>query len=149
MDSLAEGAAVAEGVMSSWLFFDPESDEARGTKVKAKTSAKSRREKRLFCVACRAWITHQDECIPVQGAHEHDCTNPHGLSFRIGCFRSARGCSRHGAATLEYSWFTGYAWRIALCAKCQTHLGWEFETNGDGFYGLILNRLTSRAGTQG
>ena len=134
---------MTELVISPWLFFDPESDEARGTKVKAKTNAKPRREKRLFCAACRAWITHQDERIPVQGAHEHDCTNPHGLSFHIGCFRSARGCSRQGTAIMEHTWFKGYAWRIALCAKCQTHLGWSFETEGGGFYGLILSRLVS------
>ena len=134
---------MAELAITPWLFFDPEGDEARGTKVKAKTDAKSRREKRLFCVACRAWITHQDERIPVQGAHEHKRTNPHGLSFHIGCFRSARGCAHHGAATMEHTWFKGHAWRIALCAKCQTHLGWTFETEGGGFYGLILDRLTS------
>lgn len=26
----------------------------------------------------------------------------------------------------EFSWFPGYAWQIAVCAKCQSHIGWKF-----------------------
>jgi len=45
--------------------------------------------------------------------------------------------------TTEFTWFNGYAWRIAVCAKCRQHLGWRFESPQDYFHGLILNQLTS------
>jgi hypothetical protein len=45
-----------------------------------------------------------------------------------------------GGASAEFSWFSGYRWRVALCGRCLGHLGWRFE-QGDSFYGLILDRL--------
>ena len=130
-----------------WLcLFDPEEDMSRRERASVHVGPARKRENRLFCLSCHVLITNQDERVPIQGAHEHMCTNPHGLTFRVGCFRSARGCRHFGEATSEHTWFQGYRWRIALCAKCQTHLGWIFEAPVDGFYGLILDRLTSRSG---
>ena len=136
----AESAAV-EPARPLLLFFDPVTGRKRQARRHA--TEKERLEKRLFCAACRHPVTHQDARISVQGAHEHACTNPLGLSFHIGCYREAGGCALTGAATSEHSWFRGYAWRIAHCAHCRAHLGWAFESASDGFYGLILDRLTS------
>jgi hypothetical protein len=87
-------------------------------------------------------ITHPDERIRVQGAHEHTFANPHGLVFRIGCFRSAAGCGYTGLPTMEFTWFRGFTWRIALCANCLINVGWLFASTGGGrFHGLILDRL--------
>jgi hypothetical protein len=121
-------------------FFDPAGDTRR-----AKSPAQSPRpaalsDRRLFCATCRHPITHQDHAVAVGGAHEHRCTNPAGLQFRIGCFREAKGCIELGEATTEHTWFAGCAWRVALCAKCRAHLGWRFDGD-DVFYGLILGRL--------
>jgi hypothetical protein len=79
----------------------------------------------------------------VQGAHEHRCTNPHGITYYIGCFHEAAGCTAIGEATTEYTWFPGYVWRVALCANCRAHLGWHFQSRDDYFHGLIMARLTS------
>lgn len=125
------------------LFFDPQAEKKRGEQVKALPDKKPKKEKRLFCAACRHPVTHQDERIPVQGGHEHTFTNPHGITYHIGCFREAGGCAATGEATMEYTWFRGYAWRIALCAHCRAHLGWRFQAEGEYFHGLIVNRLTS------
>jgi hypothetical protein len=95
----------------------------------------------LLCAACGHRITHNGEKIRVQGAHEHTFANPHGYFFRIGCFRTAAGC-RHGTGeTTDFSWFSGFAWRIETCANCSLHLGWAFRSGTDGFHGLILDRL--------
>jgi hypothetical protein len=128
-----------------WCFFDPERNRQRLPERVEQRAPASAREERLFCAHCRHVITHQRERCAVQGSHEHHCTNPLGLSFHIGCFRRAPGCATIGGATHEHTWFPGYAWTIALCAQCQTHLGWRFQSAQDDFYGLVLARLTSRA----
>lgn len=132
-----------EWALPALLFFDPHGEPQRRGRTRVKADEASRRERRLFCAACKQPVTHQDERIAVAGGHEHRCTNPHGLSFRIGCFRDAAGCAAVGAATIEYTWFQGYAWRIAVCAHCRAHLGWRFEADAERFHGLIVDRLTS------
>lgn len=129
--------------IAGWQFFDPQNAKKRKEDVDTRLAEKARQEKRLFCAACRHPVTHQDERISVQGGHEHTFTNPHGVVYRIGCFREAAGCTAIGAATTEDTWFKGYAWSVAVCAHCRAHLGWCFQTEGEYFHGLIANRLTS------
>jgi hypothetical protein len=103
-----------------------------------------RRDPRLRCASCGHAITEPRERLQVDGAHGHVFTNPHGLSFEIGCFRNAPGCRAAGRPTDEHTWFPGYAWRVALCAGCGVHLGWYYQGGGGGrFYGLILERLVA------
>lgn len=132
-----------ERVIAGWLFFDPQSGKKRRKNIETRLAEKSKKEKRLFCSACRHPVTHQDERISIQGNHEHRCTNPHGIAYHIGCFRDAGGCVPIGEATAEFTWFAGYAWRIAVCAHCQAHLGWRFQSGGNYFHGLIVARLVS------
>ncbi len=97
----------------------------------------------LRCTACGQPVTDADQRTDRGGAHTHCVTNPLGLEFRIGCFSKAPGCTLIGEATTEHTWFADHAWRIALCRRCGTHLGWGFSATGDeGFFGLILQRLT-------
>jgi len=134
---------MASALVPALLCFDPVTEENGKEKAKAKPDAKPKKEKRLFCATCRHPVTHQDERIIVQGGHEHRFTNPQGISYYIGCFREAAGCAAAGEATAEFTWFKGYAWRIASCAHCHVHLGWRFQAEGEYFHGLIVNRLTS------
>jgi hypothetical protein len=127
-----------------WCFFDPTQEKQRRPKTRRHPSPLPAQERRLFCSACRRVVTTVDACCSVNGAHQHRCTNPHGLTFDIGCFRDAPGCTVAGQPTAEHTWFPGYAWDIALCVQCRTHLGWQFASSADGFYGLIVARLTSR-----
>ncbi len=134
---------MATVLVPALLFFDPLREEKRQGQTKIQSDIKPRKEKRLFCATCRHPVTHQDERIIVQGAHEHRCTNPQGIAYHIGCFREAAGCVPSGEATTEFTWFKGYAWRIVLCANCHVHLGWRFQSDVDYFHGLIVNRLIS------
>ena len=95
----------------------------------------------LLCAACRHQVTTERERIEMLDRHEHTCTNPHGLAFRIGCFRQAPGCTGMGPRDSAFSWFPGYTWQIAVCGRCRTHLGWIFRAGADCFHGLILDRL--------
>lgn len=96
----------------------------------------------IICRQCRQEITRSEERFSIQGAHRHTFANPHGLVFEIGCFQNCVGCGYAGAASDEFTWFAGYLWRACFCSNCLTHLGWLFtSTGGDGFHGLILERL--------
>ena len=104
----------------------------------------------LICSACGERITSVRDRVEMNGNHAHTFTNPHGFTFDIGCFRSAPGCRPLGEATEAWTWFHGYAWRVAVCGGCGTHLGWGYErspadADAAGFFGLILDRLARPA----
>jgi len=75
----------------------------------------------ILCRQCGQPVTRPDDRISIQGAHIHTFANPHGLVFEIACFRSVIGCGYVGPATDEFSWFSGYRWRIVICSACLTH----------------------------
>lgn len=46
----------------------------------------------------------------------------------------------------EFSWFPGYAWQIAVCKRCSSHIGWKFiavtkNLKPRTFYGLSCKSL--------
>lgn len=93
-----------------------------------------------LCRRCGYPITRPAAAIERGGAHRHRFTNPAGQTFVIGCFGAAPGCRAVGRSWREFSWFTGYRWRVALCGRCQTHLGWRYD-GPEPFFGLILDHL--------
>jgi hypothetical protein len=95
----------------------------------------------LLCRACGHVITSDDQRVQVAGSHQHTFFNPVGIVYELGCFANAVGCHAQGEASSEFAWFSGYLWRIALCARCGSHLGWRFESAETRFYGLILSML--------
>jgi hypothetical protein len=103
-------------------------------------------EEYILCRQCLHVITSPTERIPVEGSHEHTFANPHGIVFEIGCFGSVTGCGYAGPFSNEFSWFKGFSWRVAVCIRCLTHLGWLFSSTGyESFHGLILDRLVTRS----
>jgi hypothetical protein len=109
---------------------------------KIKQEEESGKSQKLCCSHCRLIITREDQRIPVQGKHEHVYSNPNGIVFHIGCFASAPGCQSVGISTEEWTWFRGFTWQIAICKGCGEHLGWRYRrSDGDIFYGLLVNRL--------
>ncbi|XP_071765997.1 uncharacterized protein LOC139920003 [Centroberyx gerrardi] len=80
--------------------------------------------------------------------------NPHGLQFEVITFRKA-DVTKHWPADKGFSWFPGFAWTVATCPQCKTHLGWafqpgdwpdtithtEFEESDKTFLALITHRL--------
>lgn len=107
--------------------------------------ATERKPKRaIVCAACGYAITDTEARMVRAGRHHHTCVNPTGIVFRIGCFRSAPGCTGVGDWSTYWSWFEGYAWQVCCCQGCSVHLGWGFQGDGAPFYGLILDRLAER-----
>ena len=100
-------------------------------------------EKYILCRHCGNIITSPSERIEKDGSHMHTFANPHGVVFEIGCFRFARGCGHFGQFTDQFSWFKGFDWKVSVCGRCLTHLGWLFKAHGNEvFHGLILDKLT-------
>lgn len=100
----------------------------------------------ILCRYCLNQVTSSEHRTVINGSHGHRRYNPVGVIFDVGCFSLAPGCNRQGVATLEHTWFPGYAWSYALCSNCQTHLGWFFESGtGHVFVGLILDKLIEPA----
>ncbi len=129
--------------VSPYYFFDRNGDVEREHDLLRKSDDTALPQRRLFCARCRHSITAPDQRIAMNGSQEHDFVNPLGLRFRITCFRQAPGCAVSGPDTTEHTWFAGYAWSIASCSRCNTHLGWLFASTHDRFYGLIVDRLIS------
>jgi hypothetical protein len=96
----------------------------------------------ICCRACDEPITAPSYQITVRGAHLHTFANPLGIVFEVGCFSRVRAVSYVGPETDEFTWFKGFRWRIALCGRCQVHLGWRFASGPEeGFHALIVDRL--------
>jgi len=76
--------------------------------------------------------------------------NPAGITYRVGCFRTAPGAVGVGSWSSFYTWFAEHLWQVACCGNCSMHLGWGFEPEREasparGFHGLIRNRLRERS----
>jgi hypothetical protein len=118
-------------------------DEAASVAESAKPllSAAEDGSRILACAACREGVTTAAARITVGGSHEHRVTSPDGAEFHIGCFARASGCKGSGDPSSSLSWFPGYLWQIAECARCGVFLGWRFRSAEHRFHGLILDRL--------
>jgi len=46
-----------------------------------------------------------------------------------------------GAASDDFTWFAGFAWRVALCRACGEHLGWSYHRLASEFVALIDDRI--------
>jgi hypothetical protein len=130
------------------LLFDPAARRGQPA-AQGETLRCAEPEPRLYCAHCGAFITWPAKRIHVQGRYEHTFTNPHGHVFHIGCFAAAPGCASVGAPTSDHTWFTGFRWVLALCASCDSHLGWEFTGGGERFYALITRQLSERGAARG
>jgi hypothetical protein len=100
-------------------------------------------EHALVCVACGHRISDEDYRIQMLGAHEHTFVNPHGVVHHIGCFAAAPGCIHLGSTETAFSWFPGWTWQVAACARCRAHVGWIYRNAGEQFHGLITAAIRS------
>ncbi len=101
-------------------------------------------EEELFCAHCGRLVTKGRWRIVMNGDHEHVVFNPAGVVFRVFCFKEAPGAAALGPATTTFTWFKAYAWRLAACTDCGSHLGWRYEGAETPriFFGIIGEAVT-------
>ncbi|XP_015108351.1 protein cereblon isoform X1 [Diachasma alloeum] len=100
-------------------------------------------EKLFVCSDCRTVIAKQVDVFPMntEGIQSAYC-NPHGaIHETVTVHRAQSLVLRQDPPSTECSWFPGYAWTIANCARCGYHKGWKFTaTRSDlipkSFWGL-------------
>lgn len=102
--------------------------------------------KAYLCAACRGLITHSDHLLVVDGQNRHFFVNPAGVECDFYTFSSCPGAIALGEATEAHTWFSGYGWRMAFCAQCGQHLGWQYEVVSTlkrpfTFWGILVARL--------
>jgi hypothetical protein len=98
----------------------------------------------VACGACRAFVADSRARFSVDGAHSHSFINPAGLIFRVSCFVAAPGVVPVGDESDDFTWFAGFAWRVALCRTCGEHLGWCYRRLHSEFVALIDDRVIER-----
>ncbi len=122
-------------------FRESQPEDGLVTSVLDEVEEQGDEEEAILCGFCQSSITDTRNRIAMNGSHSHIFANPHGLVFEIGCYKRATGCLTSLEASPEFSWFSGYLWKIALCSNCSNHLGWYFFSNTSSFFGLIQENL--------
>ncbi|CAG06776.1 unnamed protein product [Tetraodon nigroviridis] len=83
--------------------------------------------------------------------------NPHGYVHETLTVYKANNLNLIGRSSTLHSWFPGYAWTIAQCRTCGSHMGWKFTATKKDlcparFWGLtrsaMLPRIPSEEGTK-
>lgn len=116
-------------------------DAAEAPEKREHDDASVSEERAVVCAACNHALTKASARIEIDGAHEHAFANPAGLTFRVACFREAPGCAGFGDESTVWTWFKGFAWRVALCGSCSEHVGWSYRSEASSFFGLITTRI--------
>jgi len=125
----------------SWMLKSSGSAPDSGTTIRSEKKFGLKDDHVIICRECGNPVTAPDFIITVNNHHKHTFINPAGVTYQIGCFSSAEGCIVYGEPVIDHTWFAGFAWNYSVCSNCQLHLGWHFQNNGEGFFGLILELL--------
>lgn len=104
----------------------------------------------LRCAQCKVEIAAKSDVFTVPGAEGTTgaYVNPQGFVHQTVTLRTASNLILVGSPEPEHSWFAGYAWTIAYCAGCHSHMGWRFTPTRRGgggvasFFGVRRSELT-------
>jgi hypothetical protein len=127
----------------------PGSPDAVGEASPRDAEGQHDRRRRFHCRVCDTHVAEHADLFAAAGADAPGFfVNPAGRFFEVLTLRRARSIAVAGTPTLEATWFEGYAWQFALCARCTTHLGWRYVSSVGAepttFYGLIRDALVER-----
>src|SRR5262245_33275389 len=96
------------------------------TRTRPGAASATKVDRAVRCAACGAAVAREVDRLERDGAHEHTFFNPAGIVFAIALYSAADGAQPVGDADATFTWFPGFAWRVAHCAACRAHLGWRW-----------------------
>lgn len=110
----------------------------------------------FLCKRCNNKISMYNDIFSMsKGNLAGNYCNPAGYIHETICFYKVIESSTRmiDRPSTDFSWFPGYAWQIALCSKCSTHVGWKFIAVSKNlkprmFFGLSGKSLTIDANTK-
>ncbi|MBN3302061.1 CRBN protein, partial [Amia calva] len=75
--------------------------------------------------------------------------NPHGYVHETLTVYKANNLTLTGRPSTLQSWFPGYAWTVAQCRTCGSHMGWKFtatkkDMSPSKFWGLTRSAMLPR-----
>ncbi|CAL7937660.1 unnamed protein product [Xylocopa violacea] len=85
-------------------------------------------DKIFVCSNCDSYIGKQSQIFPMskEGPQGTYC-NRAGIIHETVTLYHAQGLRlSESEPSIEYTWFPGYAWIVAMCKNCDTHMGWKF-----------------------
>lgn len=91
----------------------------------------------MVCVHCGHELTDRSQGFATD---VNTFVNPSGYTFEVRCFMRASGAIALGPSSRRFSWFPGYAWRVAVCGARERHVGWAFE-GPTRFWGLVADAI--------
>ncbi|KAJ8773648.1 hypothetical protein K2173_005894 [Erythroxylum novogranatense] len=81
----------------------------------------------IRCKICQTVLARRSDMLTMSVEGPLNAyVNKYGSVHEIITLYKANGLALEGRAFTEYSWFPGYAWTIAYCSTCETHMGWLF-----------------------
>ena len=102
----------------------------------------------ICCRECKTQVAFTNDvfCLSLEGPLGA-YVNPHGHVHETLTIYKSQNLNLMGRPTKEHSWFPGYAWTIAYCRVCTTHMGWKFtaikkDLKPQKFFGLTRTSVT-------
>lgn len=99
------------------------------------------------CASCFRQVARKEDVFSMAeegpvGAY----VNPGGHVHETLTIHKTTNISLVGRSSTEHSWFPGYAWTIAQCHGCRSHMGWRFTATKKSlspqkFWGLCRSSL--------
>ncbi|XP_047498018.1 protein cereblon-like isoform X1 [Penaeus chinensis] len=106
--------------------------------------------KMLICVRCNEVIgdTADIFSMSVEGP-QGTFVNPGGYVHEMLTLTKATNLTYNGRPSIQHSWFPGYAWTIANCSSCHSHMGWKFKATNrklkpQKFFGLTRKAVRAK-----
>lgn len=106
--------------------------------------------KMLSCVHCSETIANTADIfsMSVEGP-QGTFVNPGGFVHEMLTLTKSNNISYYGRPSTDHSWFPGYAWTVASCARCHSHMGWKFtatkrKLKPQKFYGLTRKTVQAK-----
>ncbi|KAL3153029.1 hypothetical protein ABBQ38_012053 [Trebouxia sp. C0009 RCD-2024] len=102
----------------------------------------------LRCRFCMTQVAFASDVVSMSSEGTGGAfVNSHGYVHDMITLHRATNAVCDGEPETEHSWFPGFAWTIAYCAGCTSHLGWKFTAaqrnqHPQSFWGLRRPAIT-------